>query len=73
MNLKELKSRMFPFKPVTIGLDSGHNLFVCHEDYIFFPPFENSEIIIIVEESGGLHIVDVEHINRLEYNIITKT
>ena len=52
------------FQPFTIQLSNGKHLHVPHPDFMLIPPI--GETVIVVDQEGGKHIVDADHITKLE-------
>ena len=52
-----------PFRPFKIAMDNGQAHAVPHPDYLFLPP--SGEPVIVAENSGQVHILDIPHISAL--------
>jgi len=66
MNIEELRkvSRAVPFQPFTVRTSEGDGLPVPHPDFLFIPPM--GQTVIIVDQKGGLNLVDATHITKVE-------
>jgi hypothetical protein len=53
-----------PFRPFSLRMASGKVHRVRHPDYLFIPPTDKT--VLVVAESGGFHILDVELIEEAE-------
>lgn len=66
MSIKELReiNRASPFHPYTVRTSEGDAIHVPHPDYMLIPPI--GETVIVVDQEGCKHIVDADHITKLE-------
>lgn len=66
MNMKEIRdiNRTTPFRPYTVRTTDGDAIHVPHPDFMLIPPI--GETVIVVDQEGGKHIVDADHITKLE-------
>ena len=66
MSIKELRgiNRTTPFRPYTVRTTDGDAIHVPHPDFMLVP--QVSEMVIVVDQEGGKHIVDADHITKLE-------
>lgn len=66
MNIKELRdiNRTTPFRPYTVRTSDGDSIHVPHPDFMLIPPL--GDTVIVVDQTGGKHIVDADHITNLE-------
>jgi hypothetical protein len=67
MKTLEIKEQLKPFRPFFLHLDSGYSCYIPHPDFLFFPPAIAGEIIIVVGQNGATHVIDIEHVNRIEF------
>ncbi len=66
MSIEELRkvSRAVPFRPFTVRTSEGDGLHVPHPDFLFIPPL--GETVILVDQKGGLNLLDATHITKVE-------
>jgi len=66
MSIKEIReiNRATPFHAYTVRTSDGDALHVPHPDFMFIPPI--GETVIVVDQEGGKHLVDADHITKLE-------
>ncbi len=57
-------NRTTPFRPYTVRTTDGDAIHVPHPDFMLIPPI--GETVIVVDRKGGKHIVDADHITKLE-------
>ena len=69
MKILELKKLMYPFTPFILHLSDGAEYPINHTDYIFFPPPPAENKIIIVDLTGGIHLINTEQIVEIQYAI----
>jgi hypothetical protein len=70
MTITALKGTIQGQTPADIITADGGTIFVKHEDYMFIPP--TGGIAIVTSEAGGVSILDVDSIARIEYKNSTK-
>jgi hypothetical protein len=66
MSIKELRevNRATPFHAYTVRTTDGDAIRVPHPDFMLIPPI--GETVIVVDQEGGKHLVDADHITKLE-------
>lgn len=66
MSIKELRevNRATPFHAYTVRTTDGDAIHVPHPDFMLIPPI--GETVIVVDQEGGKHLVDADHITKLE-------
>jgi len=66
MSIKELReiNSATPFHAYTVRTSEGDAIQVPHPDFMFVPPI--GETVIVVDQEGGKHLVDADHITKLE-------
>ena len=65
MTVTALRETIQGRTPAEIITDDGGEIHVKHEDYMFTPP--TGGIAIVTSEAGGVTILDVANITRIEY------
>ena len=61
MTVKNIKGLVTKF-PVLINLSDGRQLSVGHTDYLLYLPPISGEVVIVVEKTGQVHMVDAAQI-----------
>jgi len=67
MTVDQLKGQLRPFRPFSLHLDDGTILDLPHPDFITFLSEKAGNNFVLVDRSGGIHLVDAGHVNRIEF------